>query len=128
MRQLMFSVLTSSMVVSAFAADGVVRVVREPWRVSTVSSKTEHGWTTCRWCAKKISYDRTYKWDPYDREWIETTREVPDSCRKCKSRDKEMERLRREEDNIDRKLELKETRKRVAEKREKLRNWTSENR
>jgi len=111
----------------AFGQSSVLRVVREPRQVSSVSSKTEKGWTSCKWCASKISYDRTYKWDPYDKEWIETTKTVPDTCRKCKSKDKELEKLRREEANLDRNLELKKTKKRVAEKREQLRNWTSEN-
>jgi len=124
-----FSVL---MVMSAvpffvFGQSSVIRVVHEPRQVSSVSSKTEHGWATCRWCAKKVSYDRTYKWDPYAKEWIETTKKIPDTCQKCKSKDKELEKLRREEANLDRKIELKETKKRVAEKRQQLRNWPTGN-
>jgi len=103
-------------------ADTFVHWVPEPRLVPSVSSKTEGAWATCRWCAGKIRYQRTYKWDAYAREWIETTKEVPDTCRKCKSKDKEIERLNREEMNLDRKLAVRETKARIAEKRQRLRN------
>jgi len=96
--------------------------------VSSVSSKTEKAWTTCNWCAGKVSYERKYKWDPYDNEWVETTTDVPTLCRKCKSKKADQDKLRREEANLDRKLEQKEATKRVSEKRARVRNWTQENR
>jgi len=123
MKSLVVAMMLSVVSVSAFGE--VIRVVREPRLVPTVSSKTEKAWANCRWCGGKISYERTYRWDAYERQWNETTKNVPDTCRKCRSRDREIERLQREEANLDRKLELKETKKRVAEKREQLRNWTS---
>lgn len=107
-------------------ATPVVRVVREPRQVTTCSSKSEHAWTHCEWCGGKIGYQRTYKWDVYEREWVETTQNVPPLCRTCKSKHKTREKLAREEASLDRKLEEKETRARIAAKRQALRNWTSE--
>jgi len=67
----------------ALADGSVVHVVEEPRLVPSVSSKTETGWTNCCWCGCRIKYIRTFKWDPYERKWIETTEYVPELCKKC---------------------------------------------
>jgi len=103
-------------------ADSVLHWVEEPRLVPSVSSKTEGAWSSCRWCGGKVRYSRTYRWDPYGREWIETTKDVPTTCRKCKSKDKSVERVCREEAVLDRKLALKGEKARVAEKRQQLRD------
>jgi len=105
----------------------VVRVVHEPWQVSSCSSKSEHAWAHCTWCNCKISYERTYRWNVYNREWIESTTKVPELCRKCQVKQKEREKLAREEANLDRKIEERETKARIAKKRELLRKWSSVN-
>jgi len=51
--------------------------------VSSCSSKTERAYTECCRCGCKIKYYRTFKWDPYERKWIETTEYVPELCKKC---------------------------------------------
>jgi len=100
----------------------VLQIVREPRAVSSVSSKTEKAWTPCTQCSSRISYERTYRWDPYGRKWIETTSSVPTLCRKCQAAAKSRERLAHEEAVLDRKLEYKAAKQRVAEKRALLRN------
>jgi len=99
-----------------------------PYVVSSVSSKSEHAWVSCRYCGKKVGYERTYRWDVYDKVWCETTKEVPDVCRACKSKDKTRERLDREESKLDREIACLETKARVDEKRERLRQLRAQTR
>ena len=113
-----------AMVTTASAwSQPVLRVVHEPRLVTTCSSKSEKDWAPCTWCGSKTSYERTYKWDVYNREWIETTKSVPELCRKCQSKQKSRDRLAREEASLDRKLEEKAARVRVAQKRQLLRDF-----
>lgn len=94
---------------------------RAPYVVSTVSSKSEKAWATCKYCGKKVSYERTYKWDVYNHKWIETTAEVPEVCRSCKGKDKAQSKLDREEAKLDREIEYYETKQRIDAKEKKLR-------
>lgn len=105
--------------VAETTADITVR--HAPYVVSTVSSKTEKDRTKCRYCGSAISFDRTYKWDVYNRKWVETTGDVPDTCRLCKSRDKDRQKLDRKEARLDREIEYYETKQRVDEKEKRLR-------
>lgn len=104
------------------SAQGRVHVVREPRLVPMVSSKTEKAWTRCRICDSRVSYERTYRRDPYASAWVETTKSVPAYCRTCASKQKQVEKLRREEVNLDRKIEERELKARVAAKRQYLRD------
>jgi len=98
-----------------------ITVRRAPYVVSTVSSKSEKEWTTCKYCGTKISYERTYKWDVYNHKWIETTESVPEVCRSCKPKDKAKQKLDREEARLDREIEYYETKQRIEDKEKKLR-------
>jgi len=101
------------------AADITVR--RAPYVVSTVSSKSESAWATCKYCGSKISYERTYKWDVYDHKWVETTEAVPEVCRKCKPKETQQAKLDREEARLDREIKILETKQRIDEKERQLR-------
>ena len=120
-RNIQCAIVTIAMVTTVSAAPSpVLRVVHEPWRVSTCSTKSEHAWTRCKWCDCKIGYERVCKWDVYEREWVETTAEIPALCRKCKAKEKYQEKLAREEAKLDRKLAERETKARIAAKRHLL--------
>lgn len=97
-------------------------VVHEPRLVPTVSSKTEKAWAHCVICDSKISYERTFRRDPYEHTWVETTKSVPEYCRTCASKQKRLEKLRREEANLDRKIAERELKARTAAKRQYLRD------
>ncbi|MGN0853958.1 MAG: hypothetical protein ACI4R9_00390 [Kiritimatiellia bacterium] len=99
-----------------------VHVVHEPRLVPTVSSKTEKAWAHCRMCDGRISYERTFRRDPYANSWNETTKSVPEYCRSCAPKQKRLEKLRREEENLDRKIEEREREARLAAKRRYLRD------
>ena len=98
-----------------------LHVVREPRLVPMVSSKTEKAWTRCTLCDSRVSYERTYRRDPYQSAWVETTKAVPAYCRSCAEKQKRVEKLRREEANLDRKIAERELKARVAAKRQYLR-------
>lgn len=98
-------------------------VVRHaPYVVSSVSSKTDRGQTTCSTCSTKIRYDRTYRWDVYNHVWIETTDKdkIPKFCKKCGRLEKEQEMLNREEQALDNKIEYENTKSRINVKKRKL--------
>jgi len=99
-----------------------------PYVVSTVSSKSENAWAECRYCGRKIRYERTYRWDVYNKEWVETTKEVPDVCRSCKTRDRAQQKLDREEAKLDRDIEYLETKQRIEDKEAKLRRLRKQTR
>ena len=103
-------------------AQPFVHVVREPRLVPTVSSKTEKDWARCTLCDSRISYERTYRRDPYRSEWVETTKSVPAYCRSCAAKQKRVEKLRREEERLDRKIAERELKSRVVAKRQYLRD------
>ena len=114
--------LTAAICASAWPAP-LIHVVHEPRQISTCSSKSENAWTPCAWCGSRTGYERTYSWNAYSREWVETTKCTPKLCRKCRHKQKEHEKLAREEAALDRKIAEKETRARIAQKRQLLRNW-----
>jgi len=116
--------MTAFIGVSAWSAP-LLRVVHEPQQVPTCSSKTETSISACQWCGSRMICERTYKWDVYEREWIETTKPSAELCRKCKAEQKEREKLARKEAELDRKLDTKATKDRIAEKRQLLRDWNS---
>lgn len=93
-----------------------ITVRHAPYVVSSVSSKTEIGHAPCKYCGTWIRYDRTYKWDVYNHVWNETTRNVPDTCRKCATGDRSQEKLNRRERELDRKIEYLEAKKRIESK------------
>lgn len=97
-------------------------VVEEPRLVPMVSSKTEKAWTRCVRCDSRVSYERTYRRDPYRSAWVETTKSVPSFCRSCADKQKQIEKLQREEANLDRKIAERELKARVAAKRQYLRD------
>jgi len=105
----------------AFAETTADLTVRHaPYVVSTVSTKSKKAWAECKYCGKKVGYERTYKWDVYNHKWIETTEEVPETCRSCKGKDKAQAKLGREEAKLDRDIEYLETKQRIDEKEKKL--------
>ena len=114
--------LTAAICTSAWSAP-LIRVVHEPQLISTCSSKSENAWVPCAWCGCRTSYERTYRWDVYRREWVETTDGMPKLCRKCRHKQKDHEKLAREEAALDRKIAEKGTKARIAQKRQLLRNW-----
>lgn len=101
---------------------------RAPYVVTTNSSKSEKDWAKCRYCGSKISYERKYKWDVYNREWVETTSEVPEVCRSCKSKERAQEKLDREEAKLDRDIRQLETKQRISAKERKLRQLRKQTR
>jgi len=113
---------------SAVAETTDLTIRYAPYVVSTVSSKSEKAWAECKYCGKKVSYERTYKWDVYNKEWVETTKEVPETCRSCKSKDKAQQKLDRKENSLDRDIEYYETKKRIEDKESQLRRLRKQTR
>jgi len=114
------SLLLSSFAFPSFAETTDLTVRRAPYVVSTVSSKSEKAWTECKYCGSKVGYERTYKWDVYNHKWIETTGEAPETCRSCKSKDKDQAKLDRKEAELDRDIEYLKTKQRIDAKEKKL--------
>lgn len=105
----------------AFAEhDRTVRLVLEPRRIYQVSSKTEGAWSSCRYCQSKVRYDRTWRRDMTNGAWIETTPSVPDVCRSCKQKERELDRYAAEEARLDLKLAKKDAKARIRAKRDLL--------
>jgi len=112
-----YSLYAIALLPLAAVAETTDLTIREaPYVVSTVSSKSEKAWAECRYCGKKIRYERTYKWDVYGKEWVETTKEVPDTCRSCQSKDKAQQKLDREEAALYRNIEYLKTKQRIEMK------------
>ena len=97
-----------------------VTVRRQPYVVSEVSSKSEIDHAPCKYCGSSIRYERTYRRDPYTHEWKETTEKVPDTCRKCQSKEKAQEKLDREERQLDQKIDYLKTKQRIDSKKKRL--------
>jgi len=129
-RKLGYGVLAAMFLLSAatMAETTDLTIRTAPYVVSTVSSKSEKAWAQCKYCGKKVGYERTYKWDVYNKEWVETTKEVPEVCRSCKSKDKAQEKLDREEAKLDREIECLETKQRIDAKEAKLRRLRKQTR
>lgn len=102
-------------------------VIHEPRLVPMVSSKTEKAWTRCQLCDSLVSYERTYRRDPYQSAWIETTQSVPTYCRSCAAKQPHIEKLLREEAKLDRKIEERNLKARIAAKRQYLRETAGTN-
>jgi len=119
-------ILLLSVSVRAESTDLTIR--HAPYVVSTVSSKSENAWAECRYCGGKVRYERTYRWDVYNKEWVETTKSVPDTCRSCKSKDAAQRKLDREEAKLDRDIEYLETKQRIEAKEAKLRRLRKQTR
>lgn len=107
-----------------------VTIRHAPHVVSTVSSKTEKGRATCMYCSSTMWYDRKFKWDVYSHEWVETTKSssIPQVCRACRQKEKDQERLDKEELELDRKIDYYETKSRISKKRSRLRQLRKETR
>ena len=99
-----------------------LRVTFEPRRIYQLSSKTENARTTCQMCQGTILYERTWKRNHDDGSWIETTKEYPTHCRKCKGKIRELDKYKAEEARLDLKLAKKSLEDRIRAKKEHLRN------
>ena len=102
-------------------SSGVLRIVHEPRLVPSVSSKSEGAWTCCKWCNAKIRYTKSSRWDPYSREWIDVTKEVPQLCKDCQKEEADLKKLEREEARIDRKIESLDAKQRIKDKEREYR-------
>ena len=117
-----FLTLTSFALIAGLAGADTLHVTFEPRRIYQLSSKTENARTTCQMCQGTILYERTWKRNHDDGSWIETTKEHPTHCRKCKGRIRELDKYRAEESRLDLKLAKKELKARINAKKELLRN------
>ena len=104
------------------AGAGTLHITFEPRRIYQLSSKTENARTTCRMCQGTILYERTWRRDHDDGSWIETTKEHPTHCRKCKGKIRELDKYKAEEARLDLKLAKKSLKDRIRAKKELLRN------
>ena len=114
--------LTSLIVLAGPASANHLHVTFEPRKVYQLSSKTENARATCQMCQGTIFYERTWKRNHDDGSWIETTKEHPTHCRKCKGKIRELDKYRAEEARLDLKLAKKSLKDRVRAKKELLRN------
>ena len=110
-----------ALVVGPAGAD-TLHITFEPRRIYQLSSKTENARTTCRMCQGTILYERTWRRDHDDGSWIETTKEHPTHCRKCKGKIRELDKYKAEEARLDLKLAKKALKDRIRAKKELLRN------
>ena len=99
-----------------------LHITFEPRRIYQVSSKAENARATCQMCQGTILYERTWKRNHDDGSWIETTKEHPTHCRKCKDKIRELYKYRAEEARLDLKLAKKALKDRIRAKKELLRN------
>lgn len=104
------------------AKANTLHVTFEPRRIYSLSSKTENARTTCQMCQGTILYERTWKRNHDDGSWIETTKEHPTHCRKCKGKIRELDKYRAEEARLDLKLAKRAIKDRIRAKKELLRN------
>ena len=110
-------------VVFAGPADAnTLHVTFEPRRIYQLSSKTENARATCQMCQGTILYERTWKRNQDDGSWVETTKEHPTHCRKCKGKVRELDKYRAEEARLDLKLAKKAIKDRIRAKKELLRD------
>ena len=110
-------VYPSSAVRPAGARTVDVNIRHYPTDVPSVSSKSERATTCCSRCGTSIRYDRTHVWDTRGHCWVETTKEVPELCRKCQQQEKAQEKLNREERKLDAEINYLETKTRIREKK-----------
>ena len=110
--------------VTGFGANDVnVTIRRAPYDVPSVSTRSDRGSVPCKYCDATIRYDRKSKWDVANHEWVEVTdpAKVPQVCKKCRQKEKDQERLDKEERRLDRDIEYQQTRGRIDQKRTTLR-------
>ena len=119
---LRFLALTAPVLLVGSADANTLHVTFEPRTVYTLTSKSENARATCQMCRGTILYERTWKRDREDGSWIETTKEHPTHCRKCKGKIRELDKYRAEEARLDLKLAKKALKDRIRAKRELLRN------
>ena len=117
-----FLTLTSLALFAELASADTLHVTFEPRRIYQLSSKTENARATCQMCQGTILYERTWKRNHDDGSWIETTKEHPTHCRKCKDKVRELDKYRAEEARLDLKLAKKDLKDRIRAKKELLRN------
>ena len=110
-----------ALVVGPAGAD-TLHITFEPRRIYQLSSKTENARATCQMCQGTILYERTWKRNHDDGSWIETTKEHPTHCRKCKGKIRELDKYKAEEARLDLKLAKKALKDRIRAKKELLRN------
>ena len=117
---------------AAFAQcnDVNVTIRHAPYDVPNVSSKSEIAHKPCDFCGSSVSYERKYRWDAVRHEWIETTKSenVPSSCRKCKKKMQEQEKLDQRERDLDRRIEQEKKKSRISAKEKKLERLRNANR
>ena len=114
--------LTTLVLLVGPAEADTLHVTFEPRRIYQLSSKTENARATCQMCQGTILYERTWKRNHDDGSWIETTKEHPTHCRKCKGKIRELDKYRAEEARLDLKLAKKSLKDRIRAKKELLRN------
>ena len=117
-----FLALASLALVVGPADADTLHITFEPRRIYQLSSKTENARTTCQMCQGTILYERTWKRNHDDGSWIETTKERPKHCRKCKGKIRELDKYKAEEARLDLKLAKKALKDRIRAKKEQLRN------
>ena len=104
------------------AKANTLHVTFEPRQIYSLSSKTENARATCQMCQGTILYERTWKRNHDDGSWIETTKEHPTHCRKCRGKIRELDKYRAEEARLDLKLAKRAIKDRIRAKKELLRN------
>ena len=117
-----FLALTLFALFAGLASATTLHVTFEPRRIYQLSSKTENARATCQMCQGTILYERTWKRNHDDGSWIETTKEHPTHCHKCKGKIRELDKYRAEEARLDLKLAKKNLKDRIRAKKELLRN------
>ena len=112
------------------ANDINVTIRRAPYVVPSVSTRSDRGSTPCKYCNATMRYDRKYKWDVDKHEWVETTdpATVPEVCKKCLQKEKDKEKLDKEERRLDRDIEYQQTKGRIDRKRSTLKRLRKANR
>ena len=117
-----FLALTSFALFAGLAGADTLHVAFEPRQIYQLSAKIENARATCQMCQGTILYERTWKRNHDDGSWIETTKEHPTHCRKCKGKIRELDKYRAEEARLDLKLAKKDLKERIRAKKELLRN------
>ena len=117
--------------VPVFGANDVnVTIRRAPYDVPSVSTRSDRASAPCRYCNSSIRYDRKYKWDVANHEWVETTdpATIPEVCRNCRRKEKDQEKLNKEERRLDRDIKYQQTKGRIDKKRSTLKRLRKANR
>ena len=129
MKQCMFFLAVLWMT-SMEAKDVNVTIRRAPYDVPSVSTRSDRGSTSCKYCNTTIRYDRKYKWDVANHNWVETTdpASIPQVCKKCREAEKAQKGLDKQERRLDRDIKYQQTKGRVEKKSEKLKRLRQTNR